>query len=205
MSYRVDLLYESERRSGSVFSIKALIRLVGIIVPAIIITAASVWGADVMRQTNEAKMLESQWTETKPKKDAANALRTEALKTAAIQSELQGWANAHVNWHRCLFNIQRAVPAAIQIESLRVKQALLVVPGKGPSRMFSVTLRGRAKGETSEHSVLDFKRTLAEGEVFGGHVKEVTVPVFGADSSPDADKFDRIFEVHCELNPYPFQ
>ncbi|MDA0577216.1 MAG: hypothetical protein O3B24_03860 [Verrucomicrobia bacterium] len=200
MNLRVDLILETERRSGSVVSSKGVVRIISVIVPLLLVGylgAQFLW-ANQLRQDLEG--LQQSLESAKPQQERAKALIAEFKSHKDIGQELKGWELTRVNWSDQLQGLMQIVPPNVQLSDLRVSQSIQLSKIEHPARLFALTLKGKAVGDDAERSVKRLENALQIEPVFTGLVQRVSIPVYGADTSPDAKRGDRVFAIACECN-----
>lgn len=197
MNLRVDLILESEQRSGSIVTVKSLVRIVSILVPLIVVLLLSWQAYGVVRIKSELRSTEARWQSVEPLEKKAKELAQERQANEDQLAQLNGWRKSHIDWNAHLLQLFHSVPENIQLQNLRVSQALQVTSNKAPARVFTLELRGKAFGAEAESSVNSFKRLLSDDPAFTNDLIKVEVPLFGADTAAGAGKNDRVFEIRC--------
>ena len=206
MNLRVDLILETEQRSGSAVNLQSIKRVGAVVGPAIaaLLVAIGIW--NVIRVQHEYKMLNSEWELTEPQRDAADRQLSAFQVNVRVLKEMEGWEKARIQWHSQLEGLVRVVPANVQLDSMRVSQNFqLVNDNKTQARVYSMEVRGKAIGQGAEDSVRQLERALANRQPFKSSIESVKVPVYGADPSTDADRNDRIFGIKCAYSHLAFQ
>jgi len=206
MNLRVDLILASEQRSGSLLSLKSLLRIATIVGPLVLILIIGTAVLKTMKLTRKLNDLETQWQCEEPKKKRASELKKEVATNVALKEELEGWSKSHLDWHQQLLGLQRATADDIQLTSLRVSHAIqLVDDEKTPARVFAATMKGTALGEKAELSVRRLERLLAQAPAFSNIMDRVEVSKYGADTRSGASKSDRVFEINCTYETLKFK
>jgi len=205
MNLRVDLILESEQRSGSLLNKKFLLRAVAIVVPLAVLLLIFKEAGRALRLNGELTALTQQWKVIEPKQQQALRFMETYRWNLEIQKELEGWRKSRLDWHTQLVGLMRETPRNIQLQSLRVDQALQMVDNKTPARKFTLALKGKAVGVDAETAVKLLERRLREAPPFAGITTNVQVTQFGADPSKDAKKEDRIFEISCAYRDLKFE
>jgi hypothetical protein len=203
MNLRVDLILESEQRSGSIINLKSIMRVASIVIPGIIIATICFAGLNSMKLKNKLKNLEQEMEVQGPRQQASIKLRNQLNRNISILEELEGWEAAHMNWRDVLLDIQKEIPDQIQLTALSIDQVLQHVK-KVPARVFKLTLKGKAKGAFSEDNIIKLSDSLKTAKQFSEIIKKVDVWA-DIDNSKDADKNDRIFKIDCDLKPRKFE
>ena len=206
MNLRVDLILESEQRSGSTLNLQSLKRIALVVGPAIVMLLVAIGVWSVIRVQHEYKMLNSEWELTEPQRKEADRQVVAFRVNVSILKEIEGWQKARIDWHQQLAGLLRLVPANVQLDTLRVSQNFqLVDDSEIPARVFVLDLRGKAVGENAEDSVRGVERNLASREPFSTAGESVKVPVYGADPSQDASDNDRVFGITCRYKNKAFE
>lgn len=206
MNLRVDLILVNEQRSASLISRKMLIRLGSVVGPLLLLTLIAMQIASYLRVRADTAMKEDAWKALEPRQKAALQYAAAFQANGAIQKELEGWKKSHINWHEQLIALIRETPRNIQLQALSLSQVLqLVDNGKTPARAFSMVLKGKAVGDQAEQNVQEFNRKLMTAASFGGATTNAEVQQFGADTSKDAGKQDRVFQILCRYRERKFE
>jgi len=206
MNLRVDLILETEQRSGSAVNVQSIKRIATVVGPAVAILLLAVLVWKFIGVQHEHRILSAEWDMTEPQRDAADRQLKAFQVNVRILKELEGWEKARPAWNKQLDGLIRVVPTTIQLDTMRVSQNLQINEKKNlPSRIFVLDLRGKAVGETAEDSVRQFEQSLRNRAPFKTGVASVKVPVFGADPSKDADRNDRIFGINCAYKQMVFE
>ena len=205
MNLRVDLILDTEQRSGTVFNAKAVVRMSSAIAPLLLVMLAFYTFLGMRKVTGELSMLEAEWNAAKPRKIRAEEIAAQREVNGAIRSEIEGWKTSRMAWSEQLLGLMRRVPSSIQMHRLRTTQALHLIDEKLPARVFAMTLEGKAVGGLAEDNVQAMRRQLAEGPPFEESVSEVKVAKFAQDPSGDAVKTDRIFTIELTYEPRAFE
>jgi len=197
MNLRVDLILESEQRSGSWLNPKSLLRMCSILVPVLVVAFLAMNFLAVDKLRRDLEDLQMDWDVTQPQWEKAKTLIDEFQSHREIAKEIQGWRLSRINWTGQLLGLMENVPANIKLDTLSVGHSLRLVDDKKPARAYTLATRGRAVGEDAQESVKALEKALRGAPAFTSVTAEVTVPLFAADTSPDADPEDRVFEIRC--------
>ncbi|MFC1496932.1 hypothetical protein ACFLS1_00475 [Verrucomicrobiota bacterium] len=204
MNLKVDLILETEQRSGSVINLKIIIRVISFLIPAVLGVIVLFAVINSMQKKNELNTLENKMSIAEPKQKIATKLRNQLTTNLDIMKELEGWRSSHIDWHQQLINIQREVPLKIQFESFDIKQVLQLADNRTPSRCFTLTIKGLAKGNDAENNIQHLSDNMANSAAFTPLTEDVNV--WGSrDNRKGADKTDRIFRIDCIYKPRKFE
>ena len=205
MNLQVNLILKSEQRSGSPVSLKSVIRVASIAVPVGLLVMLSSAFANVVLLGNELRVLESQWTDARPRMEETARLNKELTVNRKIMKQLQGWKRSHIDWHEQMSMLGDEVPATIQLESLTVSQMLQFLDNKVPARVFVIMLKGKAIGHDAEQAVHLLQRGIEETPAFADLIETIRVIKYGADNAEDAREYDRVFQIECAYRPRRFE
>ena len=206
MNLRVDLIFETEQRSGSLLSPKSLIRIGTIVGPAILALLVAVFVMQVWQLNSKLTLLEGQWESLGKKKKESERLRDQLLTNRKILDEIGGWRASHMDWHTQMRGIMTEVPAEIELKRLQVSQRFDVLGKDMPARMFTMTVSGRAVGSGAETAVEQLRSRIQSSSVFATNIAEngVTVSAYGADTTVGANKRDRVFTITSQYEARKF-
>jgi hypothetical protein len=200
MNLRVDLILPSERRSASLINPKIMLRAVTVVVPLILAVCIVMLVFNMITLGNQLSMAEADWAEMEPRQKEALSLRGTLARNVQILSEIEGWSASHIDWHRQLLALQEAMPAELQLTSLRVEHAFRGADQNVPGRLFALTLDGRGAETTAERDVERLRSRLRGSGPFEP-IEDATVDAFGADPK---SRSDRVFRIKCRYQPRTF-
>ncbi|MBM4144014.1 MAG: hypothetical protein FJ225_10555 [Lentisphaerae bacterium] len=207
MNLRVDLILESEQRSGSVLSPKSLMRIGSVVGPVALAFLVAAFVFQLWLLGGKLSSLEGQWAALEPRAKKADELRAQLAASRKILGEIEGWRKAHMDWHAELQGLIDIVPENIQLKQMRISQAFEVSAKKVPARAFVAVVDGRAVGDGAEDAVRTLRMRLTSEMPFATNVAPdgVSVVAYGADPTPGAGKNDRVFSVQCRYRPREFR
>lgn len=216
MNLQVNLILDTEQRSGSVLSVRSLLRILSIVLPLIALVVLVSAILNLMTLRSKQRLFEAKWADAEPKMNKALALAEELTQNRALLEELQGWNASHLDWHTQLAGLRDVVPVTIQLDRLRVSQTLQLSPGKKgeaeaatptgpPVRAFALTMSGRALGESAEQDIQFLKRGMESAPAFTGIVSSVKVTKYGEDTAKGAGPNDRVFQIDSIYEPRAFK
>ena len=204
MNLRIDLILDTEQRSGSLLNAKSLTRLVSILVP-LLAAGLIAWQLFIVvglrKQLNDLIL---DWEIKQPQSEKAITLTKEFESHKSILRELEGWKKSRIAWNDQISQIMKITPENIQLQTLTMHQVLSLYKKTSPARMYALSLAGKATGRTAEKSVRGFEQKLQSSSAFTGVVEKVTVPQYGEDPSADADRDDRIFQIETDYEVQTF-
>ena len=199
----INLIYPEEQRSASPISVALIIRLVVVAVAVLVsvVVFSFYWEYKGLQDRVAAKETELKMLDAKYK--AAIQTRNEVAIKGDVLKEIQAFRNTRIAWGEQLQNLQRAVPAVIQLTDMRVSQTVLTLSNNISARVFEVRLAGRTAAARSEVNVVQLLDALKEPP-FKGVVESATLPP-GAFRQDPVNKTDRVFEIICKYIPKPLE
>jgi hypothetical protein len=205
MNFRVDLILAEEQRSASVLNPKSITRIVSIAIPTAIGLFIAKFALGVVLLGAAAKDEETKWSVVEPKAQRAAQVRDALRANLDIVSELSGWRETHIDWHKQLAAFQTAVPTNIQLTMFSVQQSLLSDPS--PSRSFQIALAGRSTADPTGVRVVELESAFTTVPLLKASVKSARVVEgsFLPDPSPQARKDDRLFRIECTYSERVFK
>ncbi len=205
MNVQVDLILPEEQRNASAFNMQALSRILTIVGPAVLILLVIMIVIKFGKTKSELKNLETQWQTVEIKKDKADNLRNQISDNKEILNKLTGIKNSRLEWNRQLTKFMATTPGSIQFRKLSVSQTLQLNDKKEPTRKYKVSLAGKAIGDKVDITIADFTRELSSGVQFSPYIEHAQVTDYDKDSSPNAEKNDRVFTIDCTYKPRIFE
>lgn len=117
------------------------------------------------------------WKMREPLYNQILSMKQDLATMKKLQQELNGWNASRINWGDPLLEIQRIVPAAMQLRQLNLRGELDFKQGGSggegepasppqPVRRFFLLIEGKATGDRAETMVLQFVRALGEASTF---------------------------------------
>ncbi len=206
MSLHINLIYDTEQRSASLVSLRFALRLIGILIPVLILLLGFFAFFQIRQLRNELAMKQAVWETLEPRYEAAQELQRELETIRAIENEINGWLNARLEWVAPLSAIRDVVPPTIQLVSLHSEERL-ELDGTTLVRACTLTMDGRARGTSPQADVEQLRRGMSEHPQLADIFREVVIPpgTFQADPARDAEREHRIFRLHARLYPRRFE
>lgn len=193
MSLHVNLILDSERRSGSDVSMKFALRAGLIFLGALLALGISVLVLGARGARRERIAVEGRQKDLEPVYEAVVQIRADLTKLQSLVNLLEGWRTNRLTHSGYLCALQLCVPADIQLTRLTMQDNLH--PGAPePHRSGNVYLRGRAAGQNADAAVRLLHAALKSRPPFDVLMDAVEVKRFTADVE-QADEDVRIFEM----------
>lgn len=205
MNLQVDLIYQSERRSSSALNLKAVLRVLTVVVPAVVVLLIVLLVVNFLQRKYEVALLETRWDATGPRKREADVLRNQVSRNRDILAQLHGLEKTRMDWHRQLAGLLAEVPSGIRLRNLSARQSLHLQEERIPARAFSMTVMGKASGISADADVEHLRRRLLESPVYAPEMETVEVASYGVDATRGADRDDRAFRIDCTYSVRQFQ
>lgn len=214
MSLRVNLILETEQRSGSRLDVKSVLRIASIILPTLlgIIIALQALGSFMLN--SQVNILESRWSAVMPKQKQALKLASRLNFNLKTKAELDAWAAARPPWNQVLAAIMETVPDAIQLTSLNVSLADTPVKtdnanktpteASPPVRTYRLLLDGKTAVADSMVEVQLMEKNVLAHPIMAPLLDTVKVSNFAADTI-SSNQFSRVFTIQCMFKTLPFK
>jgi len=200
MNLRVDLLLDSERRSGGRIRVRFLVRTAAILVPTIVLGIVFWIFWSFQSQRSKLKADEAYVNRKKPEYKEALRLKGQVARNLAQLAELKALSASRMLWHDQLLGLQKTVHPMIQLTRLRVAERLSVSAGT-PVRINVMTLTGKATGDDPDTIFNRFKRSLEKDAVFEPVMDAVKVTRYDEASQDESGEKVRVFEIECRYKP----
>lgn len=205
MSVRVDLLKPEEYRyQGAVsreFAIRVsivggscLLLLLGLI--------ALVNGRVVRQQLASAK---AAWERVEPRYKSVSAVQMSLAETSVLRTELEGWGRSRIVWHTQMQDLQRIVPANVQLTELSVKSSYHMLMEEGaaeeaaatPARQFKLLLEGVTTGDQADKVVVNFVDALRADPTLKESLESIKLQGLQQRGQTQEEAMDRVFGIEA--------
>ncbi len=196
MSLHIDFIYESEQRSASLVSLKFVVRLIGIVIPLLLLMFGLVVFFQYHQMKSELAGVEMHWKSIEPAYKDALELRAELESVRQIEAEFDRWRSVRLTWAKPLEAVRDAVPPTMQLTRLQAREDLKI-DGTVPVYQFDLIMEGRARGISPRTDVEQFQHDLREHPDLVEIVDDVIIPPgsFQADPAPGAEREHRVFRL----------
>lgn len=207
MNLRVDLILESEQRSGSPVNVKSVTRVATFIVPAIIAFIVIVGLLNLRAVSSTVKNRDKEWKQKSTQQEDAIELRAAVESNQAMWDEIETWQSSRTDVALLLAALQREVPDSVQMVDLKFSDVFVFEEAIGVVRRFKLTLNGLADGFKAKDAVEKLTRNLQTAPDFTNMIESASVPpgAFAADRTPGAPKSRRVFRIECTFYQKPFE
>ena len=195
MNLRADLIFASEQRSASVVSLRSMTRVASIVGPVVAVALIAFIVMNALTLANKVKSIEREWMNMEPRKEQALKVLSAGGINDDILAEIETWKHSSVDWAPQLLSMQKAISPSIQLDSVRISQAMKQSDNGIVARSFTLSLSGKAVGREAETAVEGLQKHFIESSDFNDLIASAEIPRYGAD--PD-NKNNRIFQLNCE-------
>lgn len=199
MNLQVNLILDSEKRSGSTVSLKFVVRGLAVVIPVIIgiIIAGLVLTSRLAREN--LRFVEQEQGQLVPVYKSVMELKRELKECRQLVKMLKGWTTSRTDWFALLRRFQGEVPPSIQFLRLTVSD-VIENTGNAPTRKSGMYIKGKATGDCGEEDIQLLDKTLKEKPPFQELFSRIDVKLLGAGENI-TDKNIRVFEIECILMP----
>jgi cell division protein FtsI/penicillin-binding protein 2 len=195
MNLQVNLLLESERRSGTFVRWKFMV-LWGVIILFISLIIISVWVNILANNAKKHKeSLEEHIKQIQPLKQNVAEMQRRLAKHKKVAELMAGWRNSRIDVYLFLDKFRLLVPANMQITYFMLTQKINT--SKPAKISGSLKLEGKVIGKYAKNNVTELDRNLRESEPFLNYIEDVKVQSFEAAEEEMSDI--RLFEIGGEL------
>lgn len=195
MNLRADLIFASEQRSANVVSLRSMTRVASIVGPVIAAGLIAFIVMNALTLANRVKNIEREWMDIEPRKEQALKVLSAGGINDDILAEIETWRHSSVDWAPQLLSIQKSISPSIQLDSMRISQAIKQSDRGIVGRSFTLSLSGKAVGREAETAVEGLQKHFIESTDFKDLIASAEIPRYGADP---ANKNNRIFQLNCE-------
>ena len=199
MNLQVNMILDSELRSGSSVRQKFVVQMLAAVVPILFlfVMIPLVFGSRAAKKNR--LLVELERKQIRPNYIMVLNLRKELHNYQAFLRDMEGWRDSRTVWHQALRSLQEIVPVNIQLTRLVVAEKVEVVDGV-PARITSVYIKGKVVGEKSEKDVEHLHQALKESQPFKSLMERVEVKRFAASRNAE-ESHVRVFDIECAFVP----
>jgi hypothetical protein len=199
MNLQVDLMLDTERRSGSSVRRTFIIRLMVFSLPVILLGLFATLIFTYRSSKRDRDFVEQEKTLIDPEYKKVLSLEKELKNVRDIKVAIQGWGNSRLDAYRLLRGLQRAAPPAIQLTQWIFNEKMEAV-GTAFGRTAGIYMKGKVTGEYPEADVQRLCQALKSEPPFPDIMAMVEVKRFAASEALD-EQGGRVFDIECSLKP----
>lgn len=196
MNLQINLILDTERRSGSNVSQKFLIRTgLSVVVAIVVLMAAFVFiAAGTAKKSRAAaesdkKQLTAQYLVLQKTKKDLTAYQN-------LDQDVRGWRETRVGWYRLLRGLQTHVPPNAQIRRFTADEKIETPDGVA-SRGGGLFIQGKVVG-TNLVAIQQFDAALRTASAFSNIFEHVQVKRIAGADNPD-EKNVLLFDIECKF------
>lgn len=199
MNLQVDLMLDTERRSGSSVSRKFVIRLTGITLPVIILGWFAYLLVIYQASKHDRSVIEQEKVQIDLNYKKVIGLKKDLQNDQALHKAIQAWGDSRLDAYRLLRGLQRVTPLTIQLTQLSFNEKVDAVE-TGYGRTASIYFKGKVGGQRPEADVQRFDQALRNEPPFPTIMAQVEVKRFAASEALN-ERGSRVFDIECLLKP----
>ena len=121
MSLHINLIFDNERRSGSLITVRSVLRVTAIVVPAIILTLGAGAWLSISSLKGEYAELEETHRQIEKHQTEFTTIKTDDNKLSAYLNDVERFHGARITWNEHLVAIREVLPENLRVNSLEVK------------------------------------------------------------------------------------
>jgi len=199
MNLQVDLMFDTERRSGSTVSQKFIIRLTAVIIPVILLGLFAALIVASQASKRDRNVIEQEKKQIDPEYKKVINLEKELKNVQGLKAAIQGWSDSRLDAYRLLRGLQRSVPLTVQLTQWVLNEKVEVV-GTVFGRTAGIYMKGKVAGERPEADVQRLYQALKSEPPFPDIMAQVEVKRFAASEALN-EQAGRVFDIECTLKP----
>ncbi len=199
MNFQVNLLFDSEKRSGSAISLQFTLRFAAIVIPILLLVVIFSMLNSVRLARQNLEYTEQEKTRLEPIYQSVLQLQQQAKLYQHMDATLNGWSASRIAWYDFLRNLQIVIAPSVQLQAITIEEKIELI-SDAPTRTAGMLLKGEVSGASGEEDVRLLDQALREKPPFQQLFAQVAVKRFEA-SENIMDKDTRLFEIECVLRP----
>lgn len=199
MNLQVDLMLDTERRSGSSVSRKFVIRLTAVGIPVILLGLFAVLIMTYHASKRERNLVEQEKVQIDPEYKKVVNLEKEYNNIRGLKTAIQGWGDSRLDAYRLLRGLQRSTPLTVQLTQLVLNEKVEAV-GTAFGRTTGIYMKGKVAGKNPDADVQHLYQALKIEPPFPEIMAQVEVKRFAASDALN-EQDTRIFDIECTLKP----
>ena len=199
MNLQVDLMFDTERRSGSTVSQKFIIRLTAVIIPVILLSLFAILVVTSQASKRDRNVIEQEKKQIDPEYKKVMNLEKEFKSVRDLKTVIQGWSDSRLDAYRLLRGLQRAAPQTIQLTQWILNEKVEAV-GTAFGRTAGIYIKGKVAGKSPEADVQRLYQALKSEPPFPDIMAQVDVKRFAASEALN-EQGGRVFDIECMLKP----
>ncbi len=199
MNLQLNLILNSEIRSGSNITRKFIIRMAAVSVPIIILGIM----IPIFFGSRQAKRDLASAREEKKQLESVHAVVLELQNDLAIYErlirEVDGWNKSRLGWYEMLTELQMLAPSNVQFTRLAINETIEEIDSV-PARKLLMMLKGKIAGNNPRDDIQRFNKGIKESRILAELMSNVDIRLLGASGDPgESDVWT--FDATCSFNP----
>jgi Tfp pilus assembly protein PilN len=202
MNLHLNLILESEKRSGASIRVWFLVRLVLILVPAVLLLYSAYLAYQMITLRKETDHFRELIAARQEQMTLSAQIAKQKKTYEDMLSQIHDWAASRLPVADRLDAFRLTVPLDIQLTSLRLTRTIRYTNSM-PVAIYALQIRGKTRGEESELTVDQFLTRLRQTPGLASDLESAQVPpgAFLQDREPGAHPLDRVFLLECLFKP----
>ncbi len=201
MSLSINLIRNTERRSGSKVNLRTMSRIAAIAGPILVLTLILQQGLALFVLKTNLNTAETRWESLEPRQKYAKRQLARLNQNRNTLEEVEQWQATQPKWDAVLLALMQTTPEDIQIQNLTLKAT--PPPGHSakttpPVRRLEIRLEGNVREPQAMTSIQGFRDAIQESPLLADAIDRAEISNFAAASQSD-DPRDRVFTIIVTL------
>ena len=195
MSLHINLIFDNERRSGSLITVRSVLRVTAIVVPAIILTLGAGAWLSISSLKGEYAELEETHRQIEKHQTEFTTIKTDDNKLSVYLNDVERFHGARITWNEHLVAIREVLPENLRVNSLEVKSSIDIPDEKQKlrmARMYVMTMKGVTTGTGDDLEKV--RNTIATAPQFTNEVQAVSIGDFSSEGPHNT--FELLINYH---------
>ncbi len=199
MNLQLNLILDSEIRSGSNISRKFIIRVAAVGLPLIILGIMT----PIFFASRQAKRDLAGAKEEKKQLETVHAVVLELQNDLAayerLMREVDGWNKSRLGWYEMLTELQTLAPSNVQFTRLMINETIEAVDSV-PARQLLMIMKGKIAGKNPRNDIQSFNKGIKESRLLAELMSNVDIRLLGASGDPGENDV-WTFDATCTFKP----
>lgn len=192
MNLHLNLLADSEIRSGSNISRKFIIGLIASAVPLVLLSIILFLVFAQRQAHQDLAAVQDEQRQLDPVYKTVLELKGQLAKSELMAEEIDGWRSSRINWYSVLTELQKLIPPNAQLTHLTINERIESEDGR-PARKLLLIMKGKVAGRSAREDIQALDRRMKENKTFSALMSDVDVRLLGGSENakePDVCMFD---------------
>lgn len=202
MNLQVNLILDTERRSGSNISRKFIIQIAASLAPVLLLMVILGMIFSCRSSARELANRKLQWASTEQTLKDVEKLEADKKAIQAVAADIEGWKQTRFEGHALLWSLPAVIPETVQLTQLTLTENF-ETQEKKLMRLGELYLQGKVGGETPEDDVKRLSAALKDAPRLKAYIEEVNVASYRDLEDQDKTKNAGMkkFEIKCKFLP----